>query len=131
MKTKRLLVALTMIAAVTMALPAAASAFEIARFVIAGDIQDREPVFASSWFSSDTEKVYCFLEAVNIVEDTRVSFVWFHQGEEAARIELGIAKGDRWRTYSSKSIGERTGTWEVQLQDERGMALKSISFEIR
>ncbi len=43
--------------------------FTVARLVIAGSVENREPVGIVDAFSSTTEKVYCFLEARDIAED--------------------------------------------------------------
>ena len=38
-------------------------AFSVARLVVAGSIEEREPVGVVNAYSASTEKVYCFLEA--------------------------------------------------------------------
>jgi hypothetical protein len=57
-------------------------AFTIARLLIAGSIENSEPVGIVNAFASSTEKVYCFLEARDIQEDSAVSFVWYHSDSE-------------------------------------------------
>jgi len=56
--------------------------------VVAESIEDREPAGIAETFSADTEKVYCFIEAKDIAADTTVSFVWYFDETEMARIDL-------------------------------------------
>jgi hypothetical protein len=107
-----------------------ASLFQIKRLIIAGSIENREPVGIVNAFSSSTEKVYCFLEAVDISEDTTASFVWYQGEQETARVQLPLIKSKKWRTYSSKKLGGRTGDWRVELRDENDMVLETVSFTV-
>ena len=107
-----------------------ADAFSIDRLVIAGSIEDREPVGVVGAFSGSTEKVYCFLDARDISDDTIVSFVWYLEEIEIARVELPIREGSRWRTYSSKKLAGNTGSWKVELQDENGEVLETVEFRV-
>jgi hypothetical protein len=108
----------------------ASPAFNIERFVIAGSIENREPVGIVNAFASSTEKIYCFLEARDISEDTDVSFVWYHGEKEKARITLLLGKGSRWRTYSSKKLAGLKGDWKVELQDADGNVLDTVTFTV-
>ena len=110
--------------------PEASPVFKIERLVIAGSIDNREPVGVVNVFASSTEKVYCFLEARDIKEDTTVGFVWYYGEKEAARVELPLKQGSKWRTYSSKKLGGRTGDWKVELQDAGGAVLETVEFTV-
>jgi hypothetical protein len=102
--------------------------FVISRMVISRTIAEREPVNVGDYFSSATERVYCFLEAKDIKEDTMISFVWFWSNQEMTRVRLPLQKGHRWRTYSSKNLRGLKGNWKVELQDASGKIYHSISF---
>jgi hypothetical protein len=104
--------------------------FNIARLVIAGSVEDLEPVGVVNAYSSSTEKVYCFLEARDIAEDTKIFFVWYHEDKNSATVELLLRKGSRWRTYSSKKLAGRTGNWTVELQDADGNLLETVAFSV-
>lgn len=105
--------------------------FIISRMVTCQKVVDKEPVAIAESFSADTEKVYCFLEAVNIEHDTMVSFVWSFEGREMARVSLPLATGKRWRTYASKTIAGLKGNWKVELQESSGIVLNSVSFQVQ
>jgi hypothetical protein len=104
--------------------------FSIARLVIAGSVENLEPVGVVDAFAASTEKVYCFLEATQIKEDTTVRFVWYHGETKTAVVELPLKKGARWRTYSSKKLGGRTGDWRVEVQDAEGHSLEVVGFAV-
>ncbi len=107
-----------------------APVFSVARMLIAGSIEDREPVGAVSAYSASTEKVYCFLEATDIKENTEVSFVWFHEDKKMAAVTLQLNKGPKWRTYSSKKLGGLTGAWKVELHDASGNVVLDVGFTV-
>ena len=104
--------------------------FSVARMLIAGSIEDREPVGSVNAYSAFTEKVYCFLEATDIQENTEVSFVWYHENKRMAIVTLPINKGPKWRTYSSKRLGGLTGEWRVELYDADGNVVLDLGFTV-
>jgi hypothetical protein len=104
--------------------------FTIARLVVGTGIENREPVGVAETFPASTEKVYCFLEATNIAEDTQVSFVWFYGEKEMLNFSLTLKMGSRWRTNASKNIAGMKGDWKVELRDSNGNLLKEIKFKV-
>jgi hypothetical protein len=134
MRFKGALVLICLIVLVSLGLRQAATAEEagitVARFLTAEDISDREPVGVSTTFPASTDRVYCFLEAQDILKDTEVSMVWYYEGDEAALVTLLLRESGRWRTWSSKKIAGRTGKWKVALKDEDGNDLKVAEFTI-
>lgn len=104
--------------------------FQVARLVIAGSIDNLEPVGIVDAFAASTEKVYCFLEANQIREDTTASFVWYHGETKMAAVDLPLRQGARWRTYSSKKLGGKTGDWRVEIQDAEGNVLEVVGFTV-
>ena len=104
------------------------SSMSISRLVTCTGIVDREPVDAAESFTIDTGTVYAFMEANDISADVALDFVWLYEGEETARVTLNVRQGGRWRTYSSKKLGGRTGAWRVEVQDPSGATLASVGF---
>jgi len=105
--------------------------FTINRMIMCERVLDREPINESVTFSADTESVYCFLEAKDIETDTPISFIWYFEGEEKARVTLPLQKGMRWRTYSSKKLANMKGRWTVELQEVSGIVLNTVSFQVQ
>jgi hypothetical protein len=105
-------------------------AFSIKRMAISRSIEDREPVASGDFFSSAAEELFCFLDARNIEQDATVSFIWYHENRELARVELPLQKGSRWRTWSSKKINGLKGAWKVELQDSSGIIRHTVTFTV-
>ena len=105
--------------------------FIISRMVMCERILDREPINESKTFSADIESVYCFLEAKGIEINTTISFVWYFEGQEIARVPLPLQKSMRWRTYSSKKLAHLKGSWTVELQEASGVVLNTVSFQVQ
>jgi len=105
--------------------------FTISRMVISERVTDREPDGIADTFSADTETVFCFLETQDINVDTAISFVWYFEGQEKARITLPLQKGVRWRTFSSKKLANMKGNWTVELKDNSGIVLNTVSFKVQ
>jgi len=107
-----------------------AADFSVGRLVIAGAVENREPMDVAATFPASTPKVYAFLEAKDIKADTQATIVWRCNGEEMAQVPLRLKAGNRWRTWSSKQIGGRTGDWTVAVQAADGMVLKEATFKV-
>ena len=105
--------------------------FAIKRLLVCQDVQDREPVGVASTFSSATEKVYAFMEAVEIPADTTADFVWYHGTDELTRVTVKVGQGGRWRTYANKNLYGLTGPWRVEIQDAEGSILGTAEFEVQ
>ncbi len=104
--------------------------FSIERFVIAGGVENREPVDVKDTFPSTTEKVYCFIEARNIKDDTNITVVWSNNGKEVLKTSLPLKKGFRWRTYADKKLYGMKGEWKVDILDGAGNPVKSVTFKV-
>jgi hypothetical protein len=109
---------------------ASESTITIDRIVVSESMENKEPVGAAEIFSAAVGKVYCFIEATNINEDTPISFVWYFHGNQMAKVDMNIKKGDRWRTYSSKNLGGLKGDWKVEIQNQNGSILKLAEFKV-
>ncbi len=104
--------------------------FTIARLVIGTGVENREPMGVAETFPATTEKVYCFLEATEILKDTEVSFVWFLGEKEMLKTNLPLQTGPKWRTFADKNIGGMKGDWKVEVRDVKGTLVKDIKFKV-
>jgi hypothetical protein len=104
--------------------------FTIVRLVIGTGVENREPVGVAETFPATTEKVYCFLEATEILKDTEVSFVWFHGEKEMLKTNLPLQTGPKWRTFADKNVGGMKGDWKVEVRDVKGTLVKDIKFKV-
>ena len=104
--------------------------FTIARLVIGTGVENREPMGVAETFPATTEKVYCFLEATEILKDTEVSFVWFLGEKEMLKTNLPLQTGPKWRTFADKNIGGMKGDWKVEVRDVKGNLVKDVKFKV-
>ncbi len=124
---KRLILFLSAAAVVV---PSYARAIEVAEAVITTDIVDRVPVDALESYSASVGQLYCFTRIVGAAEETSVTHVWYYGDEEMARVTLPV-RSSFWRTWSSKNILPGwAGDWRVDILDEAGTTLRSISFTL-
>jgi hypothetical protein len=104
--------------------------FTITRLVAGTGVENREPTGVAETFPASTDKIYCFLEATNIAQDTEVSFVWFKGDKELWKMNLPLKKGLKWRTYTSKTVKGLKGDWKVEIKDAAGNAVKDVKFKV-
>ena len=104
--------------------------FTIVRLVVGTGIEDREPVGVAESFPASTERVSCFLEAADIVNDIEVSFVWYNGQSELLKFNLPLQKGPRWRTSAFKNLYGQKGDWKVEIRDAEGKLLKDVKFKV-
>ena len=104
--------------------------FAVKRLVIGTGVENGEPVGVAETFPASTEKVYCFLEAIDIAKDTDVSFVWFSGEKEMSKFSVPLKEGPRWRTYAYKNLRELKGEWKVEVRDSEGKVVKDVKFKV-
>ncbi len=127
---KALIAGIALLAAPSLA-AAQGGAVEVAEAVIATGVMDRSPEGTATTFSRDVGQVLCFTRITGAGAGTEVEHVWYHEGEERARVSL-IVGGSNWRTWSSKRIvPEWTGSWRVDVQTSDGTVLRSVSFTVQ
>jgi hypothetical protein len=104
--------------------------FAVKRLVIGTGVENGEPVGAAETFPASTEKVYCFLEAIDIAKDTEVTFVWSSGEKEMSKFSVPLKEGPRWRTYAYKNLREIKGDWKVEIRDSEGKVVKDLKFKV-
>lgn len=118
-----------MVLAILLCWTATGSAIEVTEAVICRDVQDREPVGASDSFPADVGKVWCWSK-IRDGEGTVIRHTYYHRDTEMAVVELPI-RSALFRTYSSKKVVPGwTGPWRVDITDEQGNLLRSLTFTI-
>jgi hypothetical protein len=130
MKKGIILSILLVMSILVISLPASGQEFTIARLVIGTGVENREPVGVAETFPATIEKVYCFLEASEILKDTEISFVWFYGEKEMLKTNLPLQTGLKWRTFADKKIGGMKGDWKVEVRDAKGNLVKDIKFKV-
>ena len=81
--------------------------------------------------SASVKALYCFTRiSAPPGTDTSIKQVWYRNDEEVAEYVLPV-KGERWRTYSRKTVEKgASGEWRCDALDSEGNLLKSVSFRM-
>jgi len=105
----------------------------LARLVVAGGVEGREPVEAGASFPRDGGPLYAFLEARNPTSEPLELEVAFEgpDGRSLGRIDLRIpASVPRWRTWArTRRIGD-PGDWRVIVRTTEGEVVGQTPFRI-
>jgi hypothetical protein len=105
----------------------------IKRFVTTPEIENREPIAASSVFGDHEEKVYAFVEVSNDSREAKVLLVDFvmPEGQRSRGTELRVPPlVRRWRTWAYVRHPSRPGQWRVEIRSADGVLLGALPFEV-
>lgn len=105
----------------------------IRRLLTTSEISGREPVGATSSFSSQDDRIYAFVEVSNETEWPKKLLVHFigPNANVTGGIELEIpASVPRWRTWAYTKFFDQPGLWRVEIRDEEGHLVGALPFEV-
>jgi hypothetical protein len=109
--------------------PPGVSRPEIRRSAIALGVKDREPVGISQRVSVRQGRVYCWMYLVRGQGGT-VTVRWTGKGQRIAEVHLPVGSNS-WRTWAYLSLESgMIGPAQVDILDEHGEILETLSFEI-
>lgn len=129
---KSILVAFMLTLAAALSAFAAEESLKITEIVITSKIVKGKPLDSIKRLSSGSEKnLYCFTRMVAPAGfDSHVKHLWYKGDEKVAEFKLPV-KGEKWRTYSKKTIQKGwAGDWRVEVVDETGKLLKTVKFRM-
>ena len=107
-----------------------AAPFKIDQLVVGTGVENLEPAGVAETFPATTEKVYCFLKAVDIAKDSEVTLVWSQGQKELRKKTLSLKQGARWRTFDWKNLNGLKGEWKIEVKDAAGNLLKDVKFKV-
>jgi hypothetical protein len=107
---------------------AEAAGLKVDKAVAATGVEDREPVGESTEFDASVGKVYCWTKVLAETTPTTIKHVWHAEEEQVFEITLDI-KYPSTRTWSLKTIW--AGNWRVDITDDAGNVLSSVSFTVK
>jgi hypothetical protein len=108
--------------------PAGDQGLKVEKAVAATGVEEREPVGAATEFEASVEKVYCWSKIAADTVPTTVKHVWYFGEEKVFEKDLDI-KFPSTRTWTVKTI--QAGSWRVDITDEAGKVLDSVSFTVK
>ena len=105
--------------------------FTIKKVVVAKDVQNRQPIGVSDTFSSKIGRVYCFVMAKNIKQDSEIVVTWYFEEKKIHTYKLPLKRGSMWRTFAYKNISGKKGNWRVVIRDPERHIYKSAPFKVK
>jgi len=108
------------------------NSIKVSEIVITSKIVKGKPIDSIKRLSSSTDKnLYCFTRTIAPAgTDSQIKHIWYKGDEKAGEFLLPI-KGERWRTYSKKSIQKGSaGDWRVEVVAADGTLLKTVRFRM-
>jgi Protein of unknown function (DUF2914) len=108
----------------------AAAPLEVTEAAVATGIESLTPQGAAETFPSSVGMLVAYCRITGAAGEAAVKHLWFYGDRLMSEIRLPV-KSPNWRTYSSKTILPGwTGAWRVDITDEDGKVLKTLSFTI-
>lgn len=101
---------------------------KVEKAVAATSVENREPVGENKEFEATVGTVYCWTKIAAAATPTTVKHVWYAGDQRVFEKALDI-KYPSTRTWSSKSV--KAGNWRVDVTDEAGTVLASVSFTVK
>ena len=106
----------------------------VRRIVIAGGVENREPVGAADEFAlGQSNRTYVFVEALNHTDEEGPLHVTFEPegGEITGHVTLHIpANATRWRTWAYTRHIYTPGRWRAVIRDDLGSVVAERAFEV-
>jgi hypothetical protein len=107
---------------------AANPALSVEKIVVATSVENHEPMGESKEFEASVGTVYCWTKIAASTTPATIKHVWYLGEEKVFEIPLEI-KYPSTRTWSSKTV--QPGDWKVEVTDDAGTVLSSISFTVK
>jgi hypothetical protein len=105
---------------------------KVDRFVLATDVEQREPVGESERFTTETPKIFAFMQFANGDAPFAVKVYWEKVGDPASPygVELQVPTAMRHRTWSWTKIRREPGSYRAVVRTLDGRELVSKEFVI-
>ena len=107
---------------------AADQGLKVEKAVAATSVENREPAGENKEFEASVGTVYCWTKIAATTVPTTIKHVWYAGDQKVFEKALDI-KFPSTRTWSSKSV--KAGNWRVDITDEAGAVLASVSFTVK
>jgi hypothetical protein len=106
----------------------AEQAIKVEKIVAATSVEKLEPVGENKEFDASSGAVYCWTKVSAKTVPATIKHVWYVGDKKVFEQSLDL-KFASTRTWSSKSV--RPGSWKVDVTDDAGTVLSSVSFTVK
>jgi hypothetical protein len=106
----------------------ASNGLKVEKAVAATSVQDHEPVGEAQEFEASVGTVYCWSKILAQTTPATIKHVWYVGDQKVFEKELDI-KYPSTRTWSAKTV--KPGKWRVDITDDAGTVLDSVSFTVK
>ncbi|MFB3922483.1 MAG: DUF2914 domain-containing protein [Terriglobia bacterium] len=101
---------------------------KVEKAVAATSVENREPVGEATEFESTVGTVYCWSKISAASVPATIKHIWYVGDKQVFEKALDI-KFPSTRTWTAKSV--KPGSWRVDITDEAGTVLSSVSFTVK
>ncbi|MGD0226556.1 MAG: DUF2914 domain-containing protein [Terriglobia bacterium] len=122
------LFAFTVAAAQEKANPAADQGIKVEKIVAASSVDKLEPVGENTQFDASVGTVCVWTKVTAKTVPATIKHVWYLGDRKVFERSLDL-KFASTRTWSNKSI--ESGSWKVDVTDDAGVVLSSVSFTVK
>jgi dihydroxyacetone kinase len=105
-----------------------AAGLKVEKAVAATSVENREPVGESKEFEATVGTVWCWTKITAQTTPATIKHVWYVGEQKVFEKALEI-KYPATRTWSAKTI--KAGNWRVDISDDAGTVLASVSFVVK
>lgn len=107
---------------------AADQTIKVEKIVAATSVGNLEPAGENKEFDASVGTVSCWTKVSASTVPATIKHVWYFGDKKVFEQSLDL-KFASTRTWSSKSV--RSGSWKVDVTDEAGNVLSSVSFTVK
>jgi hypothetical protein len=101
---------------------------KVEKIVAATSVDNHEPVGENTEFSASAGTLYCWTKVTATTVPATIKHVWFFGDKKVFDQSLDL-KFTSTRTWSSKAV--KAGNWKVDVTDDAGTVLASVSFTVK
>jgi len=92
----------------------------------------RQPQNVAVTYTSIPERFFCFNIFDNPDAETTVTHVWRRGDRLVSRVELGVGRSPKWRTWSrQRTRDDWTGPWSCEVLSPEGERMGLVEFEVQ
>ncbi len=107
---------------------AAGQGIKVEKIVAAASVDKLEPVGENTEFDASVGTVSCWTKVSAKTVPATIKHVWYFGDKKVFEQSLDL-KFPSTRTWSSKSV--KSGSWKVEVTDDAGAVLSSVTFTVK